>query len=76
MNQLKQFKAIIALRFLLKRKIHSLCNDFFQKLVGGGGGDLPAEQYDLELGNSNYQSKVKSQEVKNHNPLCVRNNGL
>ena len=37
---------------------------FFQKLVGGGGGDLPAEQYDLELGNSNYQSKVKSQEVK------------
>ena len=35
---------------------------FFQKPVGGGGGDLPAEQYDLELGNSNYQSKVKSRE--------------
>ena len=34
---------------------------FFQKLVGGGGGDLPAEQYDLALGNCNYQSKVKSE---------------
>ena len=39
--------------------IHALCIDFFQKLVGGGGGDLPAEQYDLELGNYNYQSQKK-----------------
>ena len=36
---------------------------FFQKPVGGGGGDLPAEQYDLALGNCNYQSKVKSEKV-------------
>ena len=64
MNQLKQFKAIIALRFLRQGKIHSLCIDFFQKLVGGGRGDLPAKQYDLELGNSNYQSKVKSEKMK------------
>ena len=58
LNQLKQFKAIIAFGVLLKGKIHALCNDFFfQKPVGGGGGDLPAEQYDLELDNSNYQSQ-------------------
>ena len=61
MNQLKQFKAIIAFGVLLKGKIHAIYNDFFQKLVGGGRGDLPAEQYDLELDNSNYQSKVKSE---------------
>ena len=57
LNQLKQFKAIIAFRVLLKRKVHALCIDFFQKLVGGGRGDLPAEQYDLELDNSNYKSQ-------------------
>ena len=64
LNQLKQFKVIIAFGVLLKRMIHALCIDFFQKLVGGGRGDLPAKQYDLELGNSNYQSKVKSEKMK------------